>query len=175
MISAIESLLEAVYRVAAATWRAVDWQGAGAVATFLVAALAVIPIWRDARRRRAVARGVREEILMNLRLLQPRIAAAAADPSVELAAVESEAAGALRLLIGQAHLLEADEARMAIGAVAGVMPLLAPRPHSSPAIEDALVAVNEAISTLERRSAYRPRTPIGRQELPRSPVRRRPD
>jgi len=55
-------------------WTSADWQAIATIGTFLAVLVALIPIWKDARRTKAQAKNLRLRFGAKLLLLRPSLA-----------------------------------------------------------------------------------------------------
>jgi hypothetical protein len=98
-------------------WTSVDWQAVAAIGTFLAILVALIPIWKDARRTEAQARNLRLRFGAKMLLLRPSLAnifLGPGHPSVVQPAVLSPAGfqqvvRELEVMMSQTSVLDAGE------------------------------------------------------------------
>ena len=98
-------------------WTSVDWQAVAAIGTFLAIFVALIPIWKDARRTKAQARNLRLRFGAKMLLLRPSLAnifLGPGHPSVVQSAVLSPAGfqqvvRELEVMMSQTLVLDAGE------------------------------------------------------------------
>jgi hypothetical protein len=109
--------MEWLIRCITLLWASVDWQAVAAIGTFLAIIVALIPIWKDARRTQAQARNLRLRFGAKLLLLRPSLAnifLGPGHPSVVQSAVLSPAGfqqvvRELEVMMSQASVVDADE------------------------------------------------------------------
>lgn len=109
--------MEWLTRYLTSLWTSADWQAIAAIGTFLAVLVALIPIWKDARRTKAQARNLRLRFGAKLLLLRPSLAnifLSPGHPSVVQSAVLSpsgfqQVVRELEVMMSQTSVLEADE------------------------------------------------------------------
>jgi len=93
----------------------VTWEAVAAIATFAAVVVALIPIWRDARRRKAHARSLRIRLCSKLTLLRPSLGRVvrgshASHPAAILTKDEfREAVHSIDAMMQETSVLEPDE------------------------------------------------------------------
>ncbi len=93
----------------------ITWGAVAAIATLAAVVVALLPIWRDARRRRGAARGLRLRLCSNLTFLRPSLGKIvrhghASYPTANLSKEEfRDAVRSVAAMLPEAVVLEPDE------------------------------------------------------------------
>jgi len=142
----------------------VTWETIAALATFAAVIVALIPIWREARRREAHARSLRFRLGSKLTLLRPTLLKVAKGgqsdyPSAVLSKDEfREAVGQIDALLQETTVLEPDE-QNALGAVffnlEPAAKLYETKELTTETAKNLLKLVDEAISAMDQHPLFR--------------------
>ena len=95
--------------------RSINWQAVAAVATFAAVLVALLPIWREARRRKSQARSLRLRVSSKLTILRPSLGSVvrggrASHPDAVLSAEGfRETVRAVAGMMQESFVLETDE------------------------------------------------------------------